>query len=192
MSDAFSASMASLPVSEAFTLASSSATRAASFASLAFASIATAGCLATAALRSRSPPSVARAAESSVVSRLTAHRPAAACAAMKRPHSVLLPSLFPLLLGACGDKTAATGAADATPAAATATPPDPACLAKADAADGAVDKVVHKCPSCGLAMDGKAEHASRIAGYELHSCSAGCKSGLEADPGGVLAAACKR
>jgi hypothetical protein len=98
----------------------------------------------------------------------------------------------PLLLGAasaCGGKS--DPAADA-PLATAATAPDPACLAKADAADGAVDKVVHKCPACGLAMDGKAEHASQIAGYALHSCSAGCKAALDQDPAGVLGQACQR
>lgn len=69
---------------------------------------------------------------------------------------------------------------------------DPACLEHADAADGATDKVVHKCPNCGLGMDGKAEHATQIAGYELHSCSEGCKASLEKNPAGVLARSCKK
>jgi YHS domain-containing protein len=55
-------------------------------------------------------------------------------------------------------------------------------LAKADAIDGAVDKVVSKCPACRLAMDGKSEHALDVVGYKLHFCSDACKQKFEKDP----------
>jgi YHS domain-containing protein len=55
-------------------------------------------------------------------------------------------------------------------------------LAKADAFDGTVDKVVSKCPACGLAMDGKSENALEVSGYKLHFCTNLCKEGYEKDP----------
>ena len=55
-------------------------------------------------------------------------------------------------------------------------------LAKADALDGTVDKVVSKCPACGLAMDGKSEHALEVAGYTLHFCSDQCNAKFAKDP----------
>ena len=55
-------------------------------------------------------------------------------------------------------------------------------LAQADALDGAVDKVVSKCPACRLAMDGKSEHALEVAGYTLHFCSDQCKDKFAKDP----------
>ena len=55
-------------------------------------------------------------------------------------------------------------------------------LAKADAVDGKVDKVLTKCPGCGLKMDGKKEHAATIAGFTVHFCSASCKADFEKDP----------
>jgi YHS domain-containing protein len=55
-------------------------------------------------------------------------------------------------------------------------------LAKADALDGTVDKVVSKCPACRLAMDGKSEHALEVAGYTLHFCSDQCKAKFAQDP----------
>ena len=61
-------------------------------------------------------------------------------------------------------------------------------LALADEFDGVVDNVVSRCPSCGLAMDGSAEHAMQFAGYELRFCSAGCLESFGADPeAGILA-----
>lgn len=55
-------------------------------------------------------------------------------------------------------------------------------LAKADAFDGTVDKVVHRCAPCGLGMDGSAEHALEMEGYTMHFCSAGCLEGYSKDP----------
>jgi YHS domain-containing protein len=60
-------------------------------------------------------------------------------------------------------------------------------LAAADLADGTKDKVVAKCASCRLGMDGDAENASMHAGYELHFCSAECKQRFDADPQKVIA-----
>jgi len=60
-------------------------------------------------------------------------------------------------------------------------------LAAADAVDGHVDKVVSKCASCRLGMDGDGQYASVHAGYELHFCSAECKTRFDADPQKVIA-----
>ncbi len=49
-------------------------------------------------------------------------------------------------------------------------------LAAADAADGSKDKVVAKCGGCKLGMDGSADHALKVKDYEMHFCSADCKS----------------
>ncbi len=57
-----------------------------------------------------------------------------------------------------------------------------ALLAKADAKDGATDKVVTKCVTCALAMDGSADHKVSVEGYEVHLCSADCKKSFEGDP----------
>jgi YHS domain-containing protein len=66
----------------------------------------------------------------------------------------------------------------------------PECLAKIDAADGTPDKVGHKCPNCGLAMEGRAEFSTTVEGFELHSCSEACKEALAANTAGVTARAC--
>jgi hypothetical protein len=95
------------------------------------------------------------------------------------------------ILFACSPSTpeaSAPGPANA-PAAPVATI-DPACVAKADAADGATDGVVQKCAGCTLLMDGDPAHASTHGGATFHSCSDGCKARLDADPGAVLAKAC--
>ncbi len=60
-------------------------------------------------------------------------------------------------------------------------------LAAADAADGRTDKVISKCASCRLGMDGDAQHASMHAGYELHFCSPECKTRFDADPDKIIA-----
>lgn len=54
-------------------------------------------------------------------------------------------------------------------------------LAEADEFDGQTDKVVSKCASCALGMDGKSEHALAVSGYTLHFCSEGCKTGFDKD-----------
>jgi len=54
-------------------------------------------------------------------------------------------------------------------------------LAEADEIDGKTDKVVSKCASCALGMDGKSEHALEVSGYTLHFCSEDCKTGFEED-----------
>jgi hypothetical protein len=104
------------------------------------------------------------------------------------------------LLAACGGGAApspeAPAAAEATPVAAApseaapAAAADAACLDKADLADGAADKVIHKCANCGLGMDGAEAQASTYQGYAVHSCSDGCKAAFDANPSGTLARAC--
>ena len=54
-------------------------------------------------------------------------------------------------------------------------------LAEAYEFDGKTDKVVSKCASCALGMDGKSEHALEVSGYTLHFCSEDCKTGFEKD-----------
>jgi YHS domain-containing protein len=55
-------------------------------------------------------------------------------------------------------------------------------LAKADKADGTVDKVVHKCAGCSLGMDGKAEYELAVEGYKMHFCKQGCLDQFKGDP----------
>lgn len=100
---------------------------------------------------------------------------------MKRMFSALLVAAG--LLAACGKSTTprSVDAVQLTPA------QIEARLAAADLADGARDKVVSKCASCKLGMDGDAQHASVHAGYELHFCSAECKTRFDADPQKVIA-----
>jgi len=51
-------------------------------------------------------------------------------------------------------------------------------LAEADELDGTSDKIVHRCASCALGMDGKSEHSLEVTGYTLHFCSGHCKEGF--------------
>lgn len=55
-------------------------------------------------------------------------------------------------------------------------------LAKADAVDGATDKVISKCAGCALGMPGSAAHAVKVGEYEMHFCSDDCKSGFSEEP----------
>ena len=104
-----------------------------------------------------------------------------------RVRTVLIPGLAAALstafvAGCADDKKAAetpkTEAAEAEPAKAEDVE---IVLAKADEFDGAADRIVSKCSSCGLGMDGKAEHAVSAHGYTLHFCSDGCKTGFSQD-----------
>ena len=98
-------------------------------------------------------------------------------------------SLF--LFTACGDKPA-----PAAPNPAAKVPAAPAVigatvlaqLAKADAKDGKVDMVVHKCAGCMLGMDGKAEFPLKVGGYTMHFCKQGCLDGFKGDPSPAILA----
>ncbi len=61
-------------------------------------------------------------------------------------------------------------------------------LAKADAVDGQVDKVIAKCAGCSLAMDGSPEHTMKLSGFTLHLCSASCKTSFGKDTVKILLA----
>ena len=63
-----------------------------------------------------------------------------------------------------------------------------AAVAKADAADGTVDKVVSKCVTCMLGMEGKPEFATAWGEYTVHLCSAECKETFTKDPEKALLA----
>jgi hypothetical protein len=54
-------------------------------------------------------------------------------------------------------------------------------LAGADRMDGEEDKVVSRCPGCGLAMSGSDEHAMHVGDYSLHFCSEDCKGKFSED-----------
>ena len=82
-------------------------------------------------------------------------------------------------LGACGETSASPKSA--TPPAAP-TAEVLARLAKADAADGKVDKVVHKCAGCSLHMDGLADKKLMVGDYEMHFCKDGCLTPFAKDP----------
>ena len=61
-------------------------------------------------------------------------------------------------------------------------------LVLADALDGTEDKVVSKCASCALHMDGKAEHPVTLGDYSLHMCSTACQTNYADNPGEKLLA----
>jgi hypothetical protein len=98
-----------------------------------------------------------------------------------------------LLILACSSEITAP-AASAAPARGVlpqGPPPTTACLDTVDQADGTANRVVHKCANCALVMEGDPKHASTVAGYTFHSCSDTCKPALDANPGEVVARACK-
>lgn len=61
-----------------------------------------------------------------------------------------------------------------------------ATLNAADAFDGTADKVISKCASCALMMDGKPEMKADVAGFEMHFCSAPCQDSYKNDAKGRL------
>lgn len=96
----------------------------------------------------------------------------------------LASGLLVVVLAGCGKETDGPAPAQGTSA------PSAeafAALAKADAADGKTDKVVSKCPTCMLSMDGSPDHAASHGGYTLHLCSEHCKESFEKDPDKALA-----
>ena len=54
-------------------------------------------------------------------------------------------------------------------------------LAEADELDGTADKIVQRCPGCGLKMDGKSEHATEVSGYTIYFCSGSCQEKFAKD-----------
>jgi len=95
-----------------------------------------------------------------------------------------------LILGACnGQAPVAPGQAPVapekapvapekapdTPKQAVVTGPMKDILAKADQVDGKADKIVAKCASCDLGMEGAKEHALKAGEYTLLFCSDDCK-----------------
>lgn len=90
--------------------------------------------------------------------------------------------LFVFVFAASCTKESAAPAPAAPPPAAAVTPEMLAVLAKADAKDGATDKVVHRCAGCALGMDGKPEFALKVQDYTMHFCKAGCLEPFQGDP----------
>jgi hypothetical protein len=85
-----------------------------------------------------------------------------------------------LMFGFAGSKTpvAADNSVIATKPSTTALD----ALAKADAADGKVDKIVSKCLTCMLGMQGQPENAVTYGKFTLHFCSKTCKEKFLKDP----------
>jgi len=54
-------------------------------------------------------------------------------------------------------------------------------LAEADKLDGKEDKVVVRCYSCALGMDGKPVYKAKASGYTLHFCTGMCCKQFEKD-----------
>lgn len=54
-------------------------------------------------------------------------------------------------------------------------------LAKADLLDGKGDKIITRCASCALKMDGKPEHSLEVLGYTMYFCSDKCLKGFSAN-----------
>lgn len=69
-----------------------------------------------------------------------------------------------------------------------ATPEMTVVLARADAVDGQSDKVVSKCASCALGMDGSSDHTLHVGEYTMCFCSDHCKQAFSEDiPKSVMA-----
>jgi polysaccharide deacetylase 2 family uncharacterized protein YibQ len=85
-----------------------------------------------------------------------------------------------LMLGFADGKT--LSAADNSVVAAKPSEVALAVLAKADAADGKVDKLVSKCLTCMLGMGGQPENAVTFGKFTLHFCSKTCKEKFLKDP----------
>ncbi|MCU0864623.1 MAG: hypothetical protein MUC36_12565 [Planctomycetes bacterium] len=97
----------------------------------------------------------------------------------------LLGLLALTLAGACSSDAVPT--APTTPTGPIASTPElDVKLAAADAKDGQVDKVVHRCAGCALGMDGKAEHSVQVGGYTLHLCKPACLARYQRDAVGEL------
>jgi hypothetical protein len=81
-----------------------------------------------------------------------------------------------LFLVACSAESKPTDAAkSAAPGAAAPAAAEIATkLAAADAKDGKVDKVVHKCAGCSLGMDGEEKWSLPVEGYTMHFCKQAC------------------
>ena len=61
-------------------------------------------------------------------------------------------------------------------------------LAQADLLDGEADKIVMRCASCALKMDGSSDHALKVLDYTLYFCTERCaKSFAENTTKAVLA-----
>ena len=63
-----------------------------------------------------------------------------------------------------------------------------ATLAYADGVDGSEDKVVSKCLSCQLHMNGDHHYAVHVEGYEVQLCSDSCQKAFSDDPAGITLA----
>ncbi len=60
-------------------------------------------------------------------------------------------------------------------------------LAKADLADGKQDKIISKCVTCSLNMDGKKENSRKALDYTLYFCTPRCAEKFSEDMSGMLA-----
>lgn len=88
------------------------------------------------------------------------------------------------LLVGCGDtatpekkeetKTSSTSAAVKTTPVVNVSEQSMAKLAAADMADGTQDKVITKCYSCALGMDGDKENSATVGEYTANFCSEAC------------------
>ena len=54
-------------------------------------------------------------------------------------------------------------------------------LKEADALDGKTDKIIVRCASCELGMDGSKDNTVQVAGYTLYFCADKCKEGFAKD-----------
>lgn len=102
---------------------------------------------------------------------------------MKRCLVVSMMIALGFVLAGCGD----SGPGPEAPTATVAMSPEEldaavtTLLARADLADETEDRVVEKCLSCALAMDGSPDHVVEAHGYEIHFCSPGCKESADED-----------
>ena len=91
----------------------------------------------------------------------------------------LIPTVLLLAVTGCSKEKESKSATPADTAKSAKSEAEPtaeveAKLAKADLLDGEADKIVTRCASCALRMNGTSEHSLKVLDYTLYFCTPGC------------------
>ena len=98
----------------------------------------------------------------------------------------LIPTVLLLAVTACSNEreSKSTTPADTAKSATSKAKPTAeveAKLAQADLLDGEADKIVTRCASCALKMDGSSDHALKVLDYTLYFCTERCAKSFAAN-----------